>query len=84
VDMVLSPQARLATSSDQATKSLPSTGDYWRQLATSSPPPRPATSGDHKKWCQAPSGERHAEQSVLWWFKSKTTPKLNYTCYKCI
>ncbi|MCI61260.1 hypothetical protein A2U01_0082517 [Trifolium medium] len=35
--MVLSPQARLATASDQATESLPSTGDYWRALATSSP-----------------------------------------------
>ncbi|MCI86782.1 hypothetical protein A2U01_0108063, partial [Trifolium medium] len=29
-------------------ESLPSIGDIWRQLATLSPPPHPATSGDLK------------------------------------
>ncbi|MCI34818.1 hypothetical protein A2U01_0056039, partial [Trifolium medium] len=46
--------ARLAIASDPATESLPST-DNWRELATMSPPPRPATSrmGPGALWRQA-------------------------------
>ncbi|MCI49689.1 hypothetical protein A2U01_0070933, partial [Trifolium medium] len=65
--------ARLATASDHATESLPSTGDYWRQLATTSPTPRPATSCDLKNgtiWRKA----RRTECSVAVWvqFHPKT------------
>ncbi|MCI72586.1 hypothetical protein A2U01_0093849, partial [Trifolium medium] len=54
---------RLATARDQATESLPSTGDNWRELATLSPPPRLATNWRPQERRQAPTGERHAEQS---------------------
>ncbi|MCI96165.1 hypothetical protein A2U01_0117465, partial [Trifolium medium] len=36
------------TDSDTSTESLALSGDNWRQLATTSPPPRLATSGDLK------------------------------------
>ncbi|MCI90346.1 hypothetical protein A2U01_0111638, partial [Trifolium medium] len=42
-----------ATGSDTSQKENTKTGDNWRRLSTSSPSPRPATSGDLK------NGARH-------------------------
>ncbi|MCI74048.1 hypothetical protein A2U01_0095312 [Trifolium medium] len=63
--MVLSPQPRLVTDSDQATESLPSTSDYWRQLATMSPPPRQAPTRSSPGDTKILAWRKHAEQGAL-------------------
>ncbi|MCI32573.1 hypothetical protein A2U01_0053787 [Trifolium medium] len=39
---------QVAITSQKETPQLATTGDNWRRLATSSPPPRPVPSGDLK------------------------------------